>query len=105
MKEKFIQVQKWRGAQPPDESELRRLMAAEGLQPQRWSNGPHETYNAHTHDFHKVIYVVSGSILFGFPIVGEPTELHPGDRLDLPAGVLHNAAVGRSGVVCLEAHV
>jgi hypothetical protein len=31
--------------------------------------------------------------------------LHPGDRLDLPAGVLHNAAVGRSGVVCLEAHV
>jgi hypothetical protein len=29
----------------------------------------------------------------------------PGDRLDLPAGVLHAALVGEQGVVCLEAHL
>ena len=29
---------------------------------------------------------------------------HVGDRLELPAGVAHNASVGPEGVVCLEAH-
>jgi hypothetical protein len=30
--------------------------------------------------------------------------LNPGDRLDLPAGTVHDAVVGPQGVVCLEAH-
>jgi hypothetical protein len=29
----------------------------------------------------------------------------PGDRLDLPASVVHAAEVGENGVVCLEAHL
>ncbi len=30
--------------------------------------------------------------------------LKAGDRLDLPAGTVHDAHVGAQGVVCLEAH-
>jgi hypothetical protein len=30
--------------------------------------------------------------------------LNAGDRLELPAGTLHDAIVGPRGVVCLEAH-
>jgi hypothetical protein len=30
--------------------------------------------------------------------------LNAGDRLDLPAGIVHDADVGPQGVVCLEAH-
>jgi hypothetical protein len=30
--------------------------------------------------------------------------LAPGDRLDLPAGTVHDAFGGADGVTCLEAH-
>jgi len=104
MSKHIIQVQKWTRAEPPTETELQQRLQAEGLVPQRWENGPNEVYAAHEHDYHKVIYVTSGSITFGFPVIAEPTTLAAGDRLDLPPGVLHNAVVGPEGVVCLEAH-
>ena len=88
----------------PSETELRDLHAAEGIRPYRWSNGPHVRYPAHSHNYHKVIYVVSGSITFGLPHLGESMALSAGDRLDLPAGAVHNAVVGPDGVVCLEGH-
>lgn len=104
MKENIISIHKWTGPLPPTESALRNMLQQEGLTPYRWSNNPGDVYEAHVHNYHKVIYVVSGSITFGFPVEGEPTTLYAGDRLDLPAGVAHNAAVGSQGVVCLEAH-
>jgi quercetin dioxygenase-like cupin family protein len=51
-----------------------------------------------------VIYVVQGSITFGLPRLGKQLTLKAGDRLDLPAGIVHDAHVGAQGVVCLEAH-
>jgi quercetin dioxygenase-like cupin family protein len=51
-----------------------------------------------------VIYVVRGSITFGLPELNQQLTLTAGDRLDLPAHVVHNAVVGSQGVVCLEAH-
>lgn len=99
-----IQIKKWSHDHTPTEEELRQLIEAEGLQPYRWSNGPGDVYSAHEHSYHKVIYVVRGSITFGFPIDGDPTMLHAGDRLDLPPHIQHNAVVGSEGVVCLEAH-
>jgi quercetin dioxygenase-like cupin family protein len=103
MRETIIHVEKWPYRHQPTEAELQQLMLDEALTPYRWANAPGDYYDAHDHNYHKVLYVVAGSITFGFPIVGEPTTLRPGDRLDLPAGVRHNAAVGPEGVVCLEA--
>ena len=79
-------------------------MADEGLRPYAWSNGPHDMYSAHTHSYNKVIYVVQGSITFGLPELAQQLTLNAGDRLDLPAGTVHDAMVGAQGVVCLEAH-
>jgi quercetin dioxygenase-like cupin family protein len=104
MQDKIISVRKWIHAYTHTEEKLLEMMEKEGLQPYRWSNEPGDIYAAHVHDYHKVIYVVSGSITFGFPVEGKPTTLQAGDRLDLPPGVRHNAAVGQQGVVCLEAH-
>jgi cupin superfamily acireductone dioxygenase involved in methionine salvage len=61
-------------------------------------------YASHSHTYDKVIYVLSGGITFG--LVDSLTELQmgPGDRLDLPAGITHDARVSPHGVVCLEAH-
>jgi quercetin dioxygenase-like cupin family protein len=79
-------------------------MAAEGLDPSRWSNGPGDAYAAHTHLYDKVVIVVRGSITFGLPQTGRQVPMSAGDRLDLPAGVEHDARVGPDGVVCLEGH-
>ena len=97
-------VQGWSQSTPPTEAGLRRNMLAQGLHPYRWSNGPGDTYPPHSHPYHKVIFVVQGSITFGLPEEGEYLQLNPGDRLDLPAGVVHDAQVGTQGVTCLEAH-
>lgn len=98
-----LRVTRWEGP-PPGEAALLRQYAAEGLRPYQWANGPGDQYAAHAHPYHKVLYVVRGSITFGLPALGEAVELHAGDRLDLPAGVAHDALVGPEGVVCLEAN-
>lgn len=103
MKTHIIHIQKWARADAPTEIELYQQMESEGLAPYKWSGNPQDVFPAHDHPYEKVIVVVSGSITFGFPIEGEPTTLYPGDRLDLPAGVMHNAVAGNNGVVCLEA--
>ena len=104
MNRNVIHIQKWEQDSPPTEDDLRQNLLDEGLTPYRWSNDPGDAYAAHVHNYHKVIYVVTGSIMFGFPIDGDPVVMRAGDRLDLPAGVQHNAVVGSDGVVCLEAH-
>lgn len=96
-------VTRWEGDIPAEE-ELRERMKAEGLVPYVWSNAPGDRYAGHRHSYDKVIYVVSGTIEFGLEELEESVWLHPGDRLDLPSGVLHDARVGQEGVRCLEGH-
>jgi uncharacterized protein YjlB len=97
-------VTPWADPEPPTQSTLWQLMLEEGLHPYPWSNGPFDIYSAHSHSYDKVIYVVQGSITFGLPELGKQLTLKAGDRLDLPAGVIHNANVGAEGVTCLEGH-
>jgi quercetin dioxygenase-like cupin family protein len=97
-------VKHWDAAGPPSEEQILELMAREGLRPYSWSNGPGDVYGAHSHSYYKVIFVVRGSIEFGLPGTGNSIALGAGDRLELPAGVSHDAVVGPDGVVCLEAH-
>jgi quercetin dioxygenase-like cupin family protein len=80
-------------------------LRAEGLDASTWSNGPGDRYGAHDHGYDKVIVVAAGSIVFGLPAEGRSVALVSGDRLELPAGTRHDAAVGSSGVTCLEAHL
>jgi hypothetical protein len=85
--------------------DLAARLRAEGLDPGAWSNGPGDRYAAHDHGYDKVLVCSAGSIRFGLPGLGHTEDLAVGDRLDLPAGTVHDALVGRSGVTCLEAHL
>ena len=80
-------------------------LRAEGLEPGSWGNGPGDVYAAHRHGYDKVIVCVRGSITFGLPGRSTGISLGAGDRLELPAGVDHDAIVGAAGVTCLEAHL
>jgi quercetin dioxygenase-like cupin family protein len=87
------------------EPELAARLAAEGLAPGRWGNGPGDRYAGHRHPYDKVIVCVRGSITFGLPGRGGNITLEAGDRLELPADTDHDAVVGSAGVTCLEAHL
>jgi quercetin dioxygenase-like cupin family protein len=96
----------WHKETPPTEEELRALLEEEEqLKVYRWTNAPEDVYASHTHGYHKVLYVVQGSIRFDLPTRHEVFNLKAGDRLELPSGVRHSAIVGPEGVTCLEAHV
>ena len=95
----------WSASEAPTEGAIKAILKQAGLSAYQWSNGPGDTYGAHSHPYHKVIYVVQGSIRFGLPESGDVVTLHTGDRLELPPGVSHDAVVGDGGVICLEAHL
>ncbi len=95
----------WTSASPPSEVELRTQMAKEGLEAQKWSNASGDRYVVHSHEYHKVVYCVEGSIWFMITDERDRSiELQPGDRLDIPAGVRHSAMAGIDGATCLEGH-
>lgn len=96
-------VTPWPGQERPTQESVVDQLAAEGLDSTWWSNGPFDKYPPHEHPYHKVLYVLFGSITFG--VDGRQVTLRPGDRLDLPAGIVHDAQVGEAGVVCVEAQV
>lgn len=93
-------VEKHSGA-PPARAELEERFRAERLSPRAWANAPGDRYSAHSHPYHKVLYCLSGSIVFH--TADGDIELHPGDRLEVEAGTEHSATVGPAGVECLEA--
>jgi quercetin dioxygenase-like cupin family protein len=97
-------VTPWPGPHAPTEDIIRRLLDTEGLTYYKWGNPPLDVYQAHTHTYNKVIYVVAGAVTFGLPAEGIKLTLKVGDRLDLPRGIVHEATVSALGVECLEAH-
>jgi quercetin dioxygenase-like cupin family protein len=99
-----LRVTQWESATPPTQELLMEIMQRQRLEPYTWSNRPHDSYSAHKHDYEKVIYVVEGSITFILPVLKKQIVLNKGDRLDLPAHVVHSAQVGPQGVVCIEGH-
>jgi mannose-6-phosphate isomerase-like protein (cupin superfamily) len=81
---------------------LESRLRIEGLnQPRWWSNGPGDEYGWHAHEYHKVLYCASGSIVFHTR--DGDFALTPGDRLDIEPGTDHAATVGSDGVTCVEA--
>ena len=66
-----VEVIRWSEEQLPDEGLLRSILADEDLDPYVWPNRPGDLYGAHSHSYHKVIYVIRGSITFGLPDSGD----------------------------------
>jgi quercetin dioxygenase-like cupin family protein len=78
------------------------VFQAEGCSaPRSWENGPGYRYGRHDHPFHKVLFCLSGSIVFHTD--DGDIELRGGDRLDLEPGTAHAATVGPDGCGCVEA--
>lgn len=84
-----------------DQEDIEARFREEGLSPYLWGNGPGYQYAWHTHAYHKVLYCVTGSIVFHTQ--DGDFALEPGDRLDVEPETGHAATVGPEGVRCMEA--
>lgn len=92
-----------RTAGSADRDDSLAAFAAEGCSsPRSWANGPRDRYGRHDHPVDKVLFCLSGSIVFHTD-EGD-VELTAGDRLDLAAGTAHSATVGAGGCSCIEAY-
>lgn len=96
-----MSAQMEKAQETPAREDIRAKFAEEGLSPHAWSNEPKDEYGFHSHGYHKVLYCVSGSIVFHTDEGDFPLE--PGDRLDVESGTEHAATVGPDGVECMEA--
>ena len=56
-----------------------------------------------THGYHKILYVIEGTLNVILPDSNQQVRLRSGDRMDIPAGVRHGTIVGSNGVRCVEA--
>lgn len=98
-------ITRWNDSQHPNRILISNKMKAEGLRPYQWNNAPNHRFAVRSHNYHKVLYVLEGSLEVTLPDQNASYKLRPGDRIDLPAGVRHGLHVGYAGVVCLEAGV
>jgi mannose-6-phosphate isomerase-like protein (cupin superfamily) len=90
-----------RAATAPSRRAVEDALRAEGLDPRVWANGAGVLYDDHAHARHKVLVCVSGGIVFHTD--RGDLALGPGDRMELPPGVVHGATVTGAGVECVEA--
>lgn len=94
----------WAQDHAPSEAELRHRLISEGLDPRSWSAASGDREPVHSHEFHKIVYCVEGSVWYSITDDRDRTiELEPGDRLDIDPGVRHAMMAGMDGATCLEA--
>jgi uncharacterized protein YjlB len=94
----------WIRPEPPSAASAALRLRDEGVEPHAWSNGPHDRYGVHAHDYTKLLVCAAGSITFLVGPDATPVQLAPGDGFILPPGIPHAAIVGPAGCTCLEGY-
>ena len=89
----------WQGNGDPGESALRRRLEEEGFEVHEWRDPADRVYGEHHHDCDEALWVVRGSMVFR--VDGRDYPLGPGDRLQLPANLVHRAIAGPDGATYL----
>ena len=69
----------------------------------RWSNDPATGYPPHAHIYPELLWLVAGSLTLILPAEERLLELTPGDRIEVPQGVVHGTMAGADGAVYLLA--
>ena len=95
-----LDIERWSESEPPDASELRKRMEAEGYSVSEWRDEAGTTYGAHSHAQDQSHWIISGALKFR--VGWEEYTLRAGDRDYLPANTEHSASVsGNEAVIYL----
>jgi quercetin dioxygenase-like cupin family protein len=98
-----VRVTLWEGPGKPTEERIRDLLAAEGYGVVKWRTEGATGYGPHAHIYPETMWVIEGSLTVALPSDGRLLELLPGDRVEIPQGVLHAVVSGAEGAAYLLA--
>jgi len=98
-----VRVTLWEEHGHLDEETLRARLAEGGYGVVRWANEPATGYPPHAHIYPELLWLVSGSLTVILPTEKRMLELAPGDRVEVPQGVVHGTMAGAEGAVYLLA--
>ncbi len=87
----------WEERRPPDETQLREQLAAGGYQAVKWSSEAGQAYMPHAHIYPELLWLLTGNITVILIAERRLLELGPGDRLEMPPGMLHALLIGPDG--------
>ncbi len=89
----------WKGDAEPGEGALCRALEDEGFEVHEWRDPADRVYGEHHHDCDESLWLLRGSMVFR--VKGRDYALGPGDRLQLPAHLVHGATAGPDGATYL----
>lgn len=95
-----MEIIPWENNEPATEEAIKAAVHASGLPAARWEGEPNQEYLPHHHLLAKTLWCATGDITFH--VNGKNIRLKTGDKMVLPAGTVHSAKAGPSGVVCFE---
>jgi quercetin dioxygenase-like cupin family protein len=98
-----VRVTLWEGPGKPTEELLRERLSAEGYGVVKWHSDSARGYGPHAHIYPETMWVFEGSVTVALPAEGRLIELLPGDRIEIPQGVLHAVVAGAEGAAYLLA--
>lgn len=99
-----LQVEKWNTETDGtlNEASMRRKLKSQGYSCIKYTFPPGTDFPDHTHNVSKKDSIIAGQ--FRFAMKGREVILQPGDMIEVPAGVVHNASViGSESVVFFDA--
>ncbi len=106
-----MQLRKYRWSRDYEsaEEELIQHLARKKIDAERWSAETGTVFAPHQHAHDKRLWCAEGSIIITVHLSEDDgtkrhtaISLQPGDALELPAGTVHEAVAGISGVSCYE---
>lgn len=100
-----FQITAWKGSQHPTSSTVTKLLKAEKIIPYEWEQTPNHRFSVRSHNTHKLIYVIDGTLEISFPDQNMVMTLRVGDRVDILPNTRYGVTVGKSGVKCIEASI
>jgi quercetin dioxygenase-like cupin family protein len=98
-----VQVVLWDEPGRPVEDVLRARLVEAAYGVVRWANEPATGYPPHAHIYPELLWLISGSLTVILPAEKRMLELMPGDRIEMPQGMVHGTMAGADGAVYLLA--
>ncbi|MEJ5197924.1 MAG: hypothetical protein WHX53_03280 [Anaerolineae bacterium] len=87
----------------PNEEVLRGRLVAAGYQVVKWASEPATGYPPHVHIYPELLWLISGSLTVILTAERRLLELAPGDRIEIPQGLVHGTMAGADGATYLLA--
>lgn len=98
-----VRVVLWEERGKPAEQDIRDRLTAEGYGVVKWNSEAATGYGPHAHIYPEMLWMLEGSVTLALPADGRLIELLPGDRIEIPQGVLHAVIAGAEGAAYLMA--